>query len=61
MERHVLDLLGHDSKIVATLSYDEADEACHIRLEYSGKSLDAEGADFFDAFCSIRLARKKVC
>jgi hypothetical protein len=55
MSDHIIHLIGGEDDETATLTTEDRDEICHISFRYRDRIIEASAADYFDAFCQIRL------
>lgn len=55
MPEHTIHLIGGEDEETATLTTEDSSEVCHIAFRYRGRIIEANAADYFDAFCQIRL------
>jgi hypothetical protein len=55
MPDHIIHLIGGVDDETATVTTKECGDTCHIAFQYRDKIIEASAADYFDAFCQIRL------
>ncbi|HEY9420610.1 MAG TPA: hypothetical protein VIW92_04285 [Thermoanaerobaculia bacterium] len=59
MTEHKIFLIGGTDDESGVLRMQERGEDCHLEFTYRQRTIEASAADFFEAFCRIRLELEK--
>ena len=55
MSEHTIHLTGGEDDEAATLTTEDRDDLSHITFKYRDRIIESNAADYFEAFCQIRL------
>ena len=54
-EQHQIFLIGGAEDEAGVISMEPENDRCHIGFSYRGRCVEAAAADYFEAFCQVRL------
>jgi hypothetical protein len=58
MSDHTIHLIGGNENETASLSTEQVDKRCRVVIRYRNRIMEADGSDYFEAFCQLRLRLK---